>query len=99
MGAHIVFIVWSSRSQKGLILNFFDVWDFGKSLFDGADPRTPSETHPVVMICQLTLWRSRAGIMHRYTRKVRGSGMEAFLGCNRSSEESMLIDPLEVEDI
>ena len=22
-GAHIVFIVWSSRSQKGLILNFF----------------------------------------------------------------------------
>ena len=34
---------------------FLHVWDFGKSRFDGADPRTPSETHPVVMLRRLTV--------------------------------------------
>ena len=46
------------------------VRDFGKSLFNGEDPRAPSETHPVVMMCRLTLQRSCTGIEHSCTRKV-----------------------------
>ena len=80
---------------------FLHVWDnardIGKSIFDGADPKTPSETHPVVMMRQLTLCRSCTGIAHRCIRKVRGSGMEALLVS--SSGELMLIDPLGVDDI
>ena len=42
---------------------------------------------------------SRIDALTSCTRKVRGSGMEALPGCNRSSGESMLIDPLGVDDI
>ena len=39
-------VFWFS---KGLIETdselFLHVWEFGESLFDGADPRTPSDTH------------------------------------------------------
>ena len=106
MGLHRIYFMLFSFS-KGLILKCVVLhvwesqlqWDFGKCLFDGAHPRTPSETHPVVMMRRSILRRSCLGIAHRCTRKVRGSGMEALFVCNQSSGESMLIDPLGVDDV
>ena len=94
---HTLYLLYGVLVLDGSDLDFFlHVWDFGKSLFDGADPRTPSETHPVVMMClmmcQLTLWRSCTRLVHRCTRKAWGSRMEALLGCNRSSRESGVDD-------
>ena len=55
----LVLIEQLLKGSKGIF--FLHVWDFGKSLFDGADPRMPSKTHPVVMMRQLTLGEAALG--------------------------------------
>ena len=77
---------------------FSHAWDFGKSLFDGdeADPRTPSETHPVVMMRRLI-----------FGEAARGSRIDARVSPKNGGIawmqlefwESMLIDLLGVDDI
>ena len=51
--SYVVFIVWGlhciyflcSRSPRVWFWFFWHMWDFGESLFDGADPRTLLESH------------------------------------------------------